>query len=57
MLQMNILQQKINPKFRMTSPFNPIHILTFLGAQGNAFQGASISWYEMTNVRFRRTND
>nr|GEV30770.1 RNA polymerase beta subunit, plastidic [Tanacetum cinerariifolium] len=32
------LRQEMNPNFRMTDPFNPVHIMSFLGARGNASQ-------------------
>ncbi|CAN6871574.1 unnamed protein product [Brassica oleracea] len=32
------LRQKMNPNFRMTDPFNPVHMMSFLGARGNASQ-------------------
>nr|QHE50321.1 RNA polymerase beta'' subunit [Pittosporopsis kerrii] len=32
------LRQKMNPNFRMTDPFNPVHIMSFSGARGNASQ-------------------
>ncbi|KAK6776268.1 hypothetical protein RDI58_027269 [Solanum bulbocastanum] len=32
------LRQEMNPNFRMTDPFNPVHIMSFSGAQGNASQ-------------------
>ncbi|PHT40427.1 ATP synthase subunit alpha, chloroplastic [Capsicum baccatum] len=32
------LQQEMNPNFRMTDPFNPVHIMSFSGARGNASQ-------------------
>ncbi|KAF3637896.1 hypothetical protein FXO38_23501 [Capsicum annuum] len=28
----------MNPNFRMTDPFNPVHIMSFSGARGNASQ-------------------
>ena len=28
----------MNPNFRMTDPFNPVHIMSFWGARGNASQ-------------------
>ncbi|CAN4106435.1 unnamed protein product [Withania somnifera] len=30
------LRQEMNPNFRMTDPFNPVHIMSFSGARGNA---------------------
>nr|YP_009769178.1 RNA polymerase beta'' subunit [Clitoria ternatea]QIS99879.1 RNA polymerase beta'' subunit [Clitoria ternatea] len=32
------LRQEMNPNFRMTNPFNPVHIMSFSGARGNASQ-------------------
>ncbi|KAK3019579.1 hypothetical protein RJ639_003646 [Escallonia herrerae] len=32
------LRQEMNPNFRMTDPFNPVHIMSFSGARGNAYQ-------------------
>nr|YP_010620369.1 RNA polymerase beta'' subunit [Cicca acida]WAX37345.1 RNA polymerase beta'' subunit [Cicca acida]WJJ69762.1 RNA polymerase beta'' subunit [Cicca acida] len=32
------LRQEMNPNFRMTEPFNPVHIMSFSGARGNASQ-------------------
>nr|YP_010686346.1 RNA polymerase beta'' subunit [Cyclamen rohlfsianum]WBR35253.1 RNA polymerase beta'' subunit [Cyclamen rohlfsianum] len=32
------LRQEMNPNFRMTDPFNPVHIMSFSGARGNASQ-------------------
>ena len=32
------LQQEMNPNFRMTDPFNPVHMMSFSGARGNASQ-------------------
>nr|UBX38565.1 RNA polymerase beta'' subunit [Bupleurum fruticosum] len=32
------LRQEMNPNFRMTEPFNPVHIMSFSGARGNAAQ-------------------
>uniref|UniRef100_UPI0030FE2384 RNA polymerase beta'' subunit n=1 Tax=Schnabelia aureoglandulosa TaxID=2290803 RepID=UPI0030FE2384 len=32
------LRQEMNPHFRMTDPFNPVHIMSFSGARGNASQ-------------------
>nr|YP_010007543.1 RNA polymerase beta'' subunit [Passiflora capsularis]QNR06386.1 RNA polymerase beta'' subunit [Passiflora capsularis] len=32
------LRQEMNPNFRMTEPFNPVYIMSFSGARGNAFQ-------------------
>nr|QQL04354.1 RNA polymerase beta'' subunit [Polygala fallax] len=32
------LRQEMNPHFRMTEPFNPVHIMSFSGARGNASQ-------------------
>jgi DNA-directed RNA polymerase subunit beta' len=32
------LRQEMNPNFRMTDPFNPVHIMSFSGARGNAAQ-------------------
>nr|YP_009500905.1 RNA polymerase beta' subunit [Passiflora auriculata]AXB37298.1 RNA polymerase beta' subunit [Passiflora auriculata] len=32
------LRQKMNPNFRMTEPFNPVYIMSFSGARGNASQ-------------------
>ncbi|CAL5182811.1 unnamed protein product [Lathyrus oleraceus] len=32
------LRQQMNPNFRMTDPFNPVHIMSFSGARGNASQ-------------------
>ncbi|KAL4187752.1 hypothetical protein AMTRI_Chr09g20590 [Amborella trichopoda] len=32
------LTQEMNPNFRMTDPFNPVHIMSFSGARGNASQ-------------------
>nr|YP_009698865.1 RpoC2 [Carpenteria californica]QEJ86026.1 RpoC2 [Carpenteria californica] len=32
------LRQELNPNFRMTDPFNPVHIMSFSGARGNASQ-------------------
>jgi len=31
-------RQEMNPNFRMTDPFNPVHIMSFSGARGNAYQ-------------------
>ncbi|MCD7472229.1 hypothetical protein HAX54_013255 [Datura stramonium] len=31
-------KQEMNPNFRMTDPFNPVHIMSFSGARGNASQ-------------------
>nr|ABW22780.1 RNA polymerase beta'' subunit [Phaseolus vulgaris] len=31
-------RQEMNPNFRMTDPFNPVHIMSFSGARGNASQ-------------------
>ncbi|KAH1105380.1 hypothetical protein J1N35_009148 [Gossypium stocksii] len=28
----------MNPNFKMTDPFNPVHIMSFSGARGNASQ-------------------
>ncbi|KAI3865252.1 hypothetical protein MKX03_012842 [Papaver bracteatum] len=30
------LRQEMNPNFRMTDPLNPVHIMSFSGARGNA---------------------
>ncbi|KAK6769429.1 hypothetical protein RDI58_032188 [Solanum bulbocastanum] len=35
------LRQEMNPNFRMTDPFNPVHIMSFSGARGNASQNTS----------------
>nr|QVX27953.1 RNA polymerase beta'' subunit [Passiflora malacophylla] len=32
------LRQQMNPNFRMTEPFNPVYIMSFSGARGNASQ-------------------
>nr|QFK69442.1 RNA polymerase beta subunit [Ixonanthes chinensis] len=32
------LRQEMNPNFRVTEPFNPVHIMSFSGARGNASQ-------------------
>nr|YP_009141350.1 RNA polymerase beta' subunit [Lathyrus inconspicuus]AIL55876.1 RNA polymerase beta' subunit [Lathyrus inconspicuus] len=32
------LRQQMNPNFRMTDPFNPVYIMSFSGARGNASQ-------------------
>nr|YP_009687008.1 RNA polymerase beta subunit [Klainedoxa gabonensis]QDW75755.1 RNA polymerase beta subunit [Klainedoxa gabonensis] len=32
------LRQEMNSNFRMTEPFNPVHIMSFSGARGNASQ-------------------
>nr|AFM83752.1 RNA polymerase beta' subunit [Paeonia obovata]AHE41669.1 RNA polymerase beta' subunit [Paeonia obovata]AWH10923.1 RNA polymerase beta' subunit [Paeonia obovata]QOW39634.1 RNA polymerase beta'' subunit [Paeonia obovata var. japonica] len=32
------LRQEMNPNFRMTDPRNPVHIMSFSGARGNASQ-------------------
>nr|AWH08862.1 RNA polymerase beta chain [Asclepias quadrifolia] len=32
------LRQEMNSNFRMTDPFNPVHIMSFSGARGNASQ-------------------
>nr|YP_009872687.1 RNA polymerase beta subunit [Ctenolophon englerianus]QKT26927.1 RNA polymerase beta subunit [Ctenolophon englerianus] len=32
------LRQEMNPNFRMTEPFNPVHIMSFSGARGNVSQ-------------------
>ncbi|PHT33597.1 DNA-directed RNA polymerase subunit beta'' [Capsicum baccatum] len=32
------LQKEMNSNFRMTDPFNPVHIMSFSGARGNASQ-------------------
>nr|UYG49683.1 RNA polymerase beta'' subunit [Malania oleifera] len=32
------LRQEMNPNFRMTDPFNSVHIMSFSGARGNASQ-------------------
>nr|YP_010599190.1 RNA polymerase beta'' subunit [Primulina maciejewskii]WAL03567.1 RNA polymerase beta'' subunit [Primulina maciejewskii] len=32
------LRQEMNPNFSMTDPFNPVHIMSFSGARGNASQ-------------------
>nr|QXG83050.1 RNA polymerase beta'' subunit [Stylidium petiolare] len=32
------LRQEMNPNFRMTDPFNPVHVMSFSGARGNASQ-------------------
>nr|YP_010449908.1 RNA polymerase beta'' subunit [Strychnos nux-vomica]UTU96622.1 RNA polymerase beta'' subunit [Strychnos nux-vomica] len=32
------LRQEMNPNFRMTDSFNPVHIMSFSGARGNASQ-------------------
>nr|YP_010418946.1 RNA polymerase beta'' subunit [Elatostema parvum]USG52138.1 RNA polymerase beta'' subunit [Elatostema parvum] len=32
------LRQEMNPNFRMTDPFNPVHMMCFSGARGNASQ-------------------
>nr|WMW14656.1 RNA polymerase beta'' subunit [Tripterygium hypoglaucum] len=32
------LRQEMNPNFRMTEPGNPVHIMSFSGARGNASQ-------------------
>nr|YP_010118353.1 RNA polymerase beta'' subunit [Pilea plataniflora]QQY86036.1 RNA polymerase beta'' subunit [Pilea plataniflora] len=31
-------RQEMNPNFRMTDPFNPVHMMSFSGARGNASQ-------------------
>nr|YP_010514144.1 RNA polymerase beta'' subunit [Strongylodon macrobotrys]UXL85797.1 RNA polymerase beta'' subunit [Strongylodon macrobotrys] len=31
-------RQEMNPNFRITDPFNPVHIMSFSGARGNASQ-------------------
>nr|WRH31662.1 RNA polymerase beta'' subunit [Pereskia aculeata] len=32
------LRQEMNPHFRMTDPYNPVHIMSFSGARGNVSQ-------------------
>nr|YP_010290532.1 RNA polymerase beta'' subunit [Centrolepis aristata]ULQ64477.1 RNA polymerase beta'' subunit [Centrolepis aristata] len=32
------LRQEMNPHFRMTDPFNPVYLMSFSGARGNASQ-------------------
>nr|YP_010572283.1 RNA polymerase beta'' subunit [Phedimus ellacombeanus]UZH33810.1 RNA polymerase beta'' subunit [Phedimus ellacombeanus] len=32
------LRHEMNPNFRMTDPFNPVHIMSFSGARGNVSQ-------------------
>nr|YP_010150944.1 RNA polymerase beta'' subunit [Sesbania cannabina]QJQ80022.1 RNA polymerase beta'' subunit [Sesbania cannabina]QQV73304.1 RNA polymerase beta'' subunit [Sesbania cannabina] len=32
------LRQEMSPNFRMTDPFNPVHVMSFSGARGNASQ-------------------
>nr|YP_010567370.1 RNA polymerase beta'' subunit [Plicosepalus curviflorus]UZC33640.1 RNA polymerase beta'' subunit [Plicosepalus curviflorus] len=32
------LRQEMNPNFRMTDPLNPVHLMAFSGARGNASQ-------------------
>nr|ATL62600.1 RNA polymerase beta'' subunit [Mostuea sp. Bremer et al. 5077] len=32
------LRKEMNPNFRITDPFNPVHIMSFSGARGNASQ-------------------
>ncbi|CAN1857545.1 DNA-directed RNA polymerase subunit beta'' [Linum perenne] len=32
------LRQEMNPNFKMTEPFNPVHIMSFSGARGSASQ-------------------
>nr|YP_010121554.1 RNA polymerase beta'' subunit [Pinguicula alpina]QRE78584.1 RNA polymerase beta'' subunit [Pinguicula alpina] len=32
------LRQEMNPNFRMTDPFNPVYMMSFSGARGNASQ-------------------
>lgn len=32
------LRQEMNPNFKMTDPLNPVHIMSFSGARGNASQ-------------------
>nr|DBA44659.1 TPA_asm: RNA polymerase beta subunit [Batis maritima] len=32
------LRQEMNPNFRMTDPFNPVHMMSFSGARGNVSQ-------------------
>nr|YP_009555999.1 RNA polymerase beta subunit [Sarcobatus vermiculatus]QBC69852.1 RNA polymerase beta subunit [Sarcobatus vermiculatus] len=32
------LRQEMNPNFRMTDPYNPVHIMSFSGARGNVSQ-------------------
>ncbi|KAH7661881.1 DNA-directed RNA polymerase protein [Dioscorea alata] len=32
------LRQEMNPNFRMTDPSNPVHLMSFSGARGNASQ-------------------
>nr|WOC91860.1 RNA polymerase beta'' subunit [Utricularia olivacea] len=32
------LRQEMNPNFRMTDPLNPVHMMSFSGARGNASQ-------------------
>nr|YP_010385868.1 RNA polymerase beta'' subunit [Leptopus chinensis]UPM52355.1 RNA polymerase beta'' subunit [Leptopus chinensis] len=32
------LRQEMNPNFKMTEPFNPVHIMSFSGARGNVSQ-------------------
>nr|YP_010629543.1 RNA polymerase beta'' subunit [Begonia microsperma]WBN96499.1 RNA polymerase beta'' subunit [Begonia microsperma] len=32
------LRQEMNPNFRITDPFNPVHIMSFSGARGNSSQ-------------------
>nr|YP_010690749.1 RNA polymerase beta'' subunit [Spatholirion longifolium]WBU14628.1 RNA polymerase beta'' subunit [Spatholirion longifolium] len=32
------LRQEMNPNFQMTDPYNPVHLMSFSGARGNASQ-------------------
>ncbi|MCD9645252.1 hypothetical protein HAX54_034029 [Datura stramonium] len=43
--RVNIWRQEMNPNFRMTDPFNPVHIMSFSGARGNASQDSSLTEY------------
>ncbi|XP_049370515.1 DNA-directed RNA polymerase subunit beta''-like [Solanum verrucosum] len=43
------LRQEMNPNFRMTDPFNPVHIMSFSGARGNASQNTSFLATEPVN--------
>ncbi|GAB2283083.1 DNA-directed RNA polymerase subunit beta' [Dionaea muscipula] len=40
------LRQEMTPNFRMTDPFNPVHIMSFSGARGSASQELWILLYE-----------
>uniref|UniRef100_A0A6N2MZQ7 DNA-directed RNA polymerase n=1 Tax=Salix viminalis TaxID=40686 RepID=A0A6N2MZQ7_SALVM len=50
------LRQEMNPNFRMTEPFNPVHIMSF-SELGKCISSTSISRYERINVGSTRTND